>query len=488
VRAKKRFIASHFKLLHFPKHHPHPLLHCDKNVTKNFYFLYKFKIGVDSVIEEQNILRLQSLYRSKKTFMEKIMEPVTSYEFYRNIFPAGSFERKGHYEDSKANGIALEFMSNGKIRKYIVTDELDVLQQLQASDFAIISPISYIGCRRCTDNARYLYALAFDLDGVGMPQLKNLINQMANNILPPATYIVNSGRGVHLYYLLTEPVPMYPRNQQILKIIKRALTNKIWNKSTSTIKVPEQQGILQGFRIVGSASKLGPDYPVRAYRYGEPVSLDSLVRYVPVQAMALQKLVLKVHATKREMHPDNRQIIKKCKKRKWIVNRSLYDWWLKRIRTEIKVGHRYFAIMCLAICAIKCNIKGYELRRDAYALLSDYDSMSIDPVNRFTAGDIERALEAYDEKYVTFTRAAMEKLSGLPITANKRNGRTQKEHLALARAKQNQSDPNGNWRNKKGRPTKCAIVKDWRQKHPNGSKADCCKDTGLDRKTVSKWW
>ena len=27
--------------------------------------------------------------------------------FYREIFPEGSFERKGHYEDAKGNAIAL---------------------------------------------------------------------------------------------------------------------------------------------------------------------------------------------------------------------------------------------------------------------------------------------------------------------------------------------------------------------------------------------
>ena len=31
------------------------------------------------------------------------------------------------------------------------------------------------------------------------------------------------------------------------------------------------QGILQGFRVVGTSSKLGKDYPVVAYRYGGAV-------------------------------------------------------------------------------------------------------------------------------------------------------------------------------------------------------------------------
>ena len=60
-----------------------------------------------------------------------------------------------------------------------------------------MSPISYFGRRRCGKNARYLYALVFDLDGVGMPQLRDTLHQMNKDILPQATFVVNSGTGLH---------------------------------------------------------------------------------------------------------------------------------------------------------------------------------------------------------------------------------------------------------------------------------------------------
>lgn len=28
----------------------------------------------------------------------------------------------------------------------------------------------------------------------------------------------------------------------------------------------------------------------------------------------------------------------------------------------------------------------------------------------------------------------------------------------------------------------------WREQHPEGRKADCHRDTGLDPKTIRKWW
>ena len=57
--------------------------------------------------EQDNMERLQDLYREKNEHLEKFLELVTPFEFYREIFPVGSFERKGHFEDAKGNGIAV---------------------------------------------------------------------------------------------------------------------------------------------------------------------------------------------------------------------------------------------------------------------------------------------------------------------------------------------------------------------------------------------
>ena len=279
--------------------------------------------------------RLRELYREKNEHLEKFLEPVEPYEFYREIFPEGSFERKGHFEDRKGNGIAvtvaksevdkatgiaLQIEGDGKAKRCTVTDELDELRELQDTDFTIMSPISYFGRRRCGKNARYLYALVFDLDGVGMPQLRDTLHQMNKDILPQATFVVNSGTGLHLYYVLKEPVPMYPYNQKCLKELKYSLTRQIWNKFTSTIKEPQMQGILQGFRVVGSGSKLGREYPVRAFRLGGPVELARLLDYIPDsngEQQRLEGLMRKSRlslAEAKEKYPDwyERRIIKKA--------------------------------------------------------------------------------------------------------------------------------------------------------------------------------
>ena len=75
-------------------------------------------------------------------------------------------------------------------------------------------------------------------------------------------------------------------------------------------------------------------------------------------------------AEAKEKYPDwyERRIVKKERRGRWTVKRDLYDWWLHRIGDEIRVGHRFYGIMTLAIYAKKCGISEDELRRDAFTL------------------------------------------------------------------------------------------------------------------------
>ena len=465
-------------------------------------------------MDQQSALeRQRALYREKNAHLDQVLEPVKPYEFYREIFPKGSFERKGHYEDKKGNaialtvpkqqdgqqenGVALEIKGDGKADSHLITDGLEQLEEIQNTDFTIMSPISYFGRRRTGKNARYLYAIAFDLDGVGMPQLRDTLHQMNKDIIPKATFIVNSGTGLHLYYVLTEPIPMYPQNQKILKELKYSLTRQIWNRFTSSIKEPQMQGILQGFRVVGSGSKLGREFPVVAYRFGGAVELESLLHYIPDsngEQQRIQALMLKSRLSldeAKEKYPDwyERRIVKKERRGRWTVKRDLYDWWLHRIADEIKVGHRYYGIMTLAIYAKKCGIEEDELRQDAFALLRPYDDMSVEDINRFTKDDIVCALEMFNEDYVTFPRDDIAKLSGMTMPVNKRNWLKQNQHLYLARRRKEDMKAVGiSMKAAEGRPTAEKLVHEWRQQHPEGRKADCIRETGLSKPTVYKWW
>ena len=110
-----------------------------------------------------------------------------------------------------------------------------------------MAPISYFGKSRSGKFARFLYALAFDLDGVGMPQLRDVLHQMDKGILPKASFVVNSGTGLHLYYILSEPVPMYPQNQHYLKELKYSLTRQIGTGLHLPSNSRKCKGLCRGF-------------------------------------------------------------------------------------------------------------------------------------------------------------------------------------------------------------------------------------------------
>ena len=216
----------------------------------------------------------KQLFKMKNEWLGQFYEQVKPKEFYRAVFPEGSFEREGHPEDEKCNGV-LTVIEGEKARNCIVFDELNMVDEVKGKEFAIMSPVGYSGRNRTAKNARWLYGIAIDLDGVEMEQIRDLFYQMKNELLPQCTYCVNSGHGLHLYYLFEKPVPLYRHLQDQLREFKYELTAKIWNRYTSTYKERDQvqyQGIFQGFRMVGTQTKLGKRYLVTAFETGERVS------------------------------------------------------------------------------------------------------------------------------------------------------------------------------------------------------------------------
>ncbi len=470
------------------------------------YFILWVFISLLFLCKEVFVISVSSqidLYLEKTDYLEQYFERVSAFTFYRDIFPLGSFERTGHYEDKKPNGIVLEIMNDGKTKRSTVTDDLSELCAVHRENFTIVSPISYYGYRRTGVNARYLYAMAFDLDGVKMQNLRDVIHQMNREVIPKATYICNSGNGLHLYYVFKKPIPLFPHNQMYLKAIKYALTKRIWNGYTSTIEKPQMQGILQGFRVVGTPTKFGKDYSVTAFSVGDKWDLQKLIDFVPdiyesglneINALEKKSKLSLDEAKKKYPEWYERRVVRGERKGRWHVNRALYDWWLDRIKREITVGHRYYAIMTLAIYAKKCNIHEDELRQDAFSLLRLYENMTYEEDNHFEEQHIIDALELFNEDYVTFPRDDIAKLTGLNMTKNKRNGRKQEIHLKIARATQEAicSAENINWREGNGRPkgsgTKEYVVREYQQKYPDATKADVIRGTGLSKPTVYKYY
>ena len=105
-------------------------------------------------------------------YLEQYFEELEPLDFYRAIFQKGELETRGKHEQGKYHAIAVELLPKAaenkkNVRRYVVYDDLKEIEQLLESDnFVIISPISYIGLSRKSENARYIHAMAIDLDGI----------------------------------------------------------------------------------------------------------------------------------------------------------------------------------------------------------------------------------------------------------------------------------------------------------------------------------
>lgn len=456
-------------------------------------------------------------------WMEQYFDEVEPKEFYREIFPVGSFQEKGVQVSGTYNGILLSVTNKRRedgtpvVKRFTVTDDLDVIDQVaKTDDFCLMSPISYVGKARTADNARFLYAFAVDLDRlkmkddepIGLQALWNNHIESAGRI-PRPTFIVSSGTGLHLYYVLTDPVAMFKDTSRRLRELKRDLTSLIWHDTIVDIesaKDIQQEGIYQGFRVPGTITKNGDR--ARAFLTGKKITIGELLNYTESFRKSRERLEERQFVKKkdltlakaRELYPGwyERRIEKGEPRGLWHISRNVYEWWKGEIRSGAAVGHRYYCVMMLAIYARKCSmydpkhnpdpVTREELERDAFDLLDLMESLTNSEDNHFTSGDILDALEAYNEKWITYPRNSVEFRSGIRIKVNKRNGRKQEDHLKRARAVQAVDYPSGEWREGNGRPDKRSVVVEWRLAHPDGRKVDCVQATGLSRPTVYKYW
>lgn len=438
------------------------------------------------------MLDFHQILRQSPLFSE-----VSPLDFYRDIFPVGSFEKKGVYVDGQYNGIAVSVgVGNQLTKRLTITDDLNGIRDLcNSNDFCLMSPISYAGKARTSVNARFLYALAIDLDGV--ETLENwdfLLEQFERGLewhyfiwgLPTPTYLVSSGTGLHLYYVFEHPVPLFKNVVKQLEVLKRQLTWQAWTQGASTLSDNVQyESLFQGFRMVGTITKRGTR--TRAFRFGQKTTLEELNLYVPDEYQVtdyVYKSDLRLEKA-RELYPEwyQKRIVEHQPRGSWHCKRDLYEWWKRKIR-QVEQGHRYWCIMTLATYAVKCGIPKEELEKDAYGLIPFMNTRG----DAFTEDDVMHALEAFTESYITYPIHTIVTRTGIPIEKNKRNGRKQADHIKLMNFVRDEINCNKNWRDGNGRPDKSTIVENWRKANPNGKKIDCERETGLSRHTVLKWW
>lgn len=397
-----------------------------------------------------------------------------------------------------------------------VHDDLKELGEAIGKRFAYMAPISYFGKKANGTNARYLHAITLDLDGVGIKELKFLIAFIQNGAIPTPTYLVNSGHGMHLYYLLEEPEPLYRYARNPITKLKNALIDDIWNDRTSTIKRhKDDQPWGQMYRVVGSLTKLGTGYPTTAYKVGRPTTLEALNDFLLEQ----DRIQLPLEKYRPRGTSGHDLEYWKVENPKWYRKRILKEYdtspspnkfpWLyetfkQRIPRVARVGNRYNCMCVLFADAAQCGIPYEEAYKYAVSMLEFLNIGVDDEKDLFTREDIDCATKYYATDFGHFmTLERIERLTDMKFPRNKRNGNTQEEHLKMARYMRDEvRGKKDTWRDGNGRPKGSKdskkrerkadsaeqVIRDYLQEHPDSSKAEVIRGTGLTKPTVYKWW
>lgn len=428
---------------------------------------------------------------------------VSAMDVYSDMFRLGKgfIQKSGEPPgEHKANPIVLGSFG-GSMRRCVLFEDAfeETLQEFRAPEceWAIVNGLTYWGRANTAGAQSKMCAMVFDLDGQDDETLGNFLHGCLSDpqVYPCPRYVTLSGTNVHLYYVLDEPLGLYPNTKLQLKQLKYALTDRMWNMYTSRERKPQHQGINQGFRAVGTRTKQGGT--VRAFRLGGRSTLAELNSFVPVGSRVdgtrrwRESRMSLAEAAERFPEWYRRVVVGGAAPGTWVVKEDLYEWWKRQVREGAAPGHRYFCVMAMAIFAAKCGITDEaRVRADAMALMPFMNALA--PGDPFTERDVDSALECLDLRYARFPRDDIARLTAIPIKANKRNGQKQPDHLEEARAIRDirQRRKGTHWwdgGNRDGAPTKRDLVRSYVDTHPGESQREVARALGVSPTTVNKW-
>lgn len=371
--------------------------------------------------------------------------------------------------------------------KHVVKMSIDeALEQAEDRSDILLGASTYFKEYVSKETAKDVYGFIIDMDnvwaGVLLTALQNDWNTDKEK-LPKPTYIVNSGTGLHLYFMLDTPIPHYKCNAEAIDQLYRSLAIQ---QTTSRIYLKrEVQWFGQDFRMAGSLNKYG--WRNEAFKIGQKWNIDELGRMVGMKDVHF------VRPGEPRIIPalQRGQSKNRLKRTGWRCYPGFYNYTLNRCRKETKEGNRYMSMCALAVIAWKCNVPVDKVEQDLLSLIPKYNEGA---TRQIKEKEIKHALRMYNEKAIITPRQRLEDWIGWEYHPIKRNGRKQAVHLRGARAIQQINDEvNGTtWRNTEGRPkgssTQHKQITAYQAEHPDATPKDCIAETGLSKNTVYRWW
>ena len=416
------------------------------------------------MLQDESLEYIQEQYEEKNMVLSEFGEEVSSYTLYEDIF------------GDTTQTIPVVFIDDDN--KHIVPMSIDeAMEQSEDRNDVLMGGCTYFNNWISKKSAKDIYTFIIDMDNVYSGTLLNALRndwKSANGEpLVKPTYIVNSGTGLHLYFILTQKIPNYKATTENLDKLYRALAIQ---QTTKRVYLHKQvQWFGQDFRMAGGLNKYG--WRNTIFKVGDKWDIDELAKGVGLHD---------VHFTRYGEKRSKKTSVRKDRQNRegWRSNRAFYDYALRNCRAKTKEGNRYTSMCALSVIAWKCNVSKEELEKDLLSLLPDYNKGA---TRQIKEKEIYSAMKMHNKKAMLTQRESLENWQGWEYKPIRRNGRKRADHIkymnTMKKFKKELGEPVN-----EGRPNKEHIVREYRMLHPNASIPECIADTGLGKSTVYKYW
>ena len=258
-----------------------------------------------------------------------------------------------------------------------------------------------------------LRAFVVDIDNLTSLTLKRFVKFHLNEF-PLPTYIVNSGKGVHLIYQLIEPIHV-----KGLRFTLNKLNQQIQSTISQIVRV-DKHPLIQPYRFPGFTTKINT--VSTAFKLRSSYNLEELLKNFKVKVN--EKMLLNRYDEKGE----TTKIIP-------LPNGSIYffKWFCRRLfRNPPIPGRRHNSFFALGIVSYKCKrvIPKEEAKEVVFMLYEIMEGKNLHLGFSFTEA-LKAFEKGYNTKAITVSWKYLCDLLGWEYVPNKRNGRKRKEHVNL---------------------------------------------------------
>ena len=369
--------------------------------------------------------QLKTEFTIKNKILATNFRQLSPVEYYSGLFGDDYDLRRPFCFTSAGAGERIRFMTiNEALENHSMADD-----------------ITYYPCR-FVDKARpkvkasrYAYALVVDLDYLFTQDLYKLIAREFYGYRP--TYIVNSGKGLHLVYAFTQTQPVcLGRLYPWISNVQRALLAK-FSKKDMSYDVDMSATPVHAYRLVGSRTKLGQI--CTAFEVGEPYTWPEFLRLVKPEKKTIYELP-------------------KAKKGTLANKKGFFTAVYNRLMTdELQEGHYETGLFALYVIAFKCGVP---------KAVAEKAVERIGARHRMKPKTMEKAKTGYCEDYIRAYATTLEKWLGFEFRRGRKYERTMEQYQ----------------REKK--EATADKIKDYIKEHPTANNTEIAKELGISRRTV----